>query len=133
LLFIKASVRIQKFVKNQRTNSSPVQPAIMSGGLEVIFGTAGFGLNPVEKNGDFLDQLEKAKIKHLDTARQYDGSEAMLSMLGAPSRFIIDSKVRGFAPNTLTRFVSFMEILPSAAPIYGILYLLSIAHRPLEP
>ena len=86
----------------------------MSEGLEVIFGTASFGANPVEKNGDFLDQLENAKVNHLDTARQYEGSEAMLSMLGAPSRFIIDTKVRGFAPNTLTRFVHFIPISPSS-------------------
>lgn len=77
----------------------------MSAGLEIIFGTASFGMNPVEKNEDFLDQLENAKIKHLDTARLYSGSEAMLSMLGAPSRFIIDTKVLGFAPKTLTRYV----------------------------
>ena len=88
----------------------------MSQGIEIIFGAASFGLNPVEKNEDFLDQLENAKINHLDTARQYNGSEGMLSMLGAPSRFIIDTKVRGFAPNTLTRYVSSVGIYTSCSP-----------------
>lgn len=87
----------------------PFQPRIMSGALEVIFDTTGFGLNPVEKNEDFLNQLEHAKINHLDTARQCDGSEAMLRMLGAPSRFLIDSKIQGLAPHTLTRFDYFLS------------------------
>ena len=75
----------------------------MSQGIKVIFGTASFGSYPVEKNEDFLDQLEKAKVNHLDTARGYVGSEKMLNILGAPSRFVIDTKVKGFAPKTLTR------------------------------
>lgn len=75
----------------------------MSEGIKIIFGAANFGNNPVEKNEDFLDQLQNAHVTHLDTARLYAGSEKMLSILGAPSRFVIDSKVNGFAPNTLKR------------------------------
>ena len=75
----------------------------MSQGIKIIFGTASFGSYPVEKNEDFLDQLERAKVNHLDTARQYIGSEKMLNILGAPSRFVIDTKIKGFAPKTLTR------------------------------
>ncbi|KAJ3037658.1 hypothetical protein HK097_003456 [Rhizophlyctis rosea] len=70
----------------------------------IVYGAASFW-NPsdIEYAKVVLPALERLGIKHIDTARGYGESEAILGQLGAPEKFIIDTKVPGFAPKTQTK------------------------------
>ncbi|KAM0793921.1 NADP-dependent oxidoreductase domain-containing protein [Usnea florida] len=71
--------------------------------VKVLFGTASFGSQPTETSQDFLDVLKKHKVKDLDTARTYEGSERALKELGATSSFNIHTKATGFVKNSGTK------------------------------
>lgn len=71
--------------------------------VKVLFGTASFGSQPTEMSQDFLDVLKKHKVKDLDTARTYEGSERALKELGATSSFTIHTKAPGFVKNSGTK------------------------------
>jgi aflatoxin B1 aldehyde reductase len=47
-----------------------------------------------------LEAFHGRGYSHLDTAANYPGSEARLGDVGAPSRFVIDTKIKGMGPGT---------------------------------
>lgn len=67
--------------------------------IKVIFGGAGVnsdrGFTTVDSVKELLDVLESQGIDTIDTARLYGASEGLLGQAGAPSRFIIDTKIPG--------------------------------------
>lgn len=72
-------------------------------GISVVFGGGSFWRGTVDEISSWLDVLEKAGIKKIDTAEVYGQSQYLLGKAGAPSRFIIDSKaVSGMGPNPST-------------------------------
>ncbi|TLS20903.1 uncharacterized protein PpBr36_10770 [Pyricularia pennisetigena] len=72
-------------------------------GINIVFGGGSFFQGTVEDIASWLDVVEKAGVKTIDTAELYGQSEYLLGKAGAPSRFIIDSKaVSGMGPNPST-------------------------------
>ncbi|EHA49702.1 aflatoxin B1 aldehyde reductase member 3 [Pyricularia oryzae 70-15] len=72
-------------------------------GISIVFGGGSFWRGTVDEISSWLDVLEKAGIKKIDTAEVYGQSQYLLGKAGAPSRFIIDSKaVSGMGPNPST-------------------------------
>ncbi|KAJ3028563.1 hypothetical protein HDV00_010178 [Rhizophlyctis rosea] len=65
----------------------------MSTPVTVVFGAAGLRLANLDVGTQYLSIAEKHGVKHLDTARAYGESEEVLAKLGAPKKFIIDTKV----------------------------------------
>ncbi|KAI6456290.1 hypothetical protein MCOR15_007299 [Pyricularia oryzae] len=64
-------------------------------GISIIFGGACFVESTVEEVDSWLNVLERASIKNIDTAELYGQSQFLLGKTGAPSRFTIDTKVPG--------------------------------------
>ncbi|KAI6423362.1 hypothetical protein MCOR21_008227 [Pyricularia oryzae] len=64
-------------------------------GISIIFGGACFVESTVEEVALWLNVLERASIKNIDTAELYGHSHFLLGKTGAPSRFTIDTKVPG--------------------------------------
>ncbi|KAJ3032318.1 hypothetical protein HDV00_007693 [Rhizophlyctis rosea] len=76
----------------------------MTQNLEIVFGAAAFWeANQIDYAKEILPVLERLNIKRLDTARIYNESENILGQLKASEKFIIDTKVPGFAPKTQTK------------------------------
>lgn len=68
----------------------------MSQGIKVLFGTASFGANPIEKNEEYLGLLDKYQVKHLDTAAIYVGILA----------YLVESTICTLPDNTYRKVVS---------------------------
>ncbi|MCJ1429377.1 hypothetical protein MMC29_007291 [Sticta canariensis] len=71
--------------------------------VKIIFGAFVFGRYSSETDQEFLHVLTQHNVVDLDTARIYPGSEKALGDIGAPSKFIIQTKARGFQPGVLSR------------------------------
>lgn len=78
-------------------------------GLTIVFGAGGLGdrefcfVKSAADGQAWLDVCRKHKVKHIDTAISYTGSERMLGELGVGADFVIDTKYPGgFVPGNLT-------------------------------
>ncbi|KAJ5385022.1 Aldo/keto reductase subgroup [Penicillium concentricum] len=76
-------------------------------GIEIIWGGASImdevAYPTLESINEVLDILQANGINHIDTAKFYNNSEALLGKIHAESRFTIDSKYPGgFAPEPST-------------------------------
>ena len=70
----------------------------------IVYGAASFwNASDIDYAKQVLPALERLGIKHIDTARGYGESEAILGQLNAPEKFVIDTKIPGFGPKTQTR------------------------------
>ncbi|KAE9375814.1 Aldo/keto reductase [Stipitochalara longipes BDJ] len=67
----------------------------------IVFGSAPIARFSTETAKEFLNILEKRNVKQIDTASIYTGSEVTLGKLGAPKKFIIQTKAPGFSPGSL--------------------------------
>lgn len=71
--------------------------------VKIVFGGAAFVEGPVEDVTSWLNTLESAGIKDIDTAQVYGQSETLLGKAGAASRFNLDTKVSsGVGPDRAT-------------------------------
>lgn len=69
--------------------------------IQIVMG-GGVALTANPNPPELLDILEKEGVKKIDTARMYGKSEEILGDLGAPSRFVIDTKSPGgWTPGSL--------------------------------
>ncbi|KAL9117225.1 MAG: hypothetical protein Q9187_006242 [Circinaria calcarea] len=75
----------------------------MSERIKVIYGAAFLGRFSDEEKKATLDVLEQYRVKDLDTAASYPGSEKVLGELGAPAKFVIHTKAPGRAPGSLKK------------------------------
>ncbi|KAK9321364.1 NADP-dependent oxidoreductase domain-containing protein [Lipomyces orientalis] len=71
--------------------------------VKIIFGAFGFEKFSLETRHAILAILEQNKVKEIDTAWLYGGSEQALSEAGAPARFTIDTKAPGFHSGALSK------------------------------
>jgi len=74
----------------------------MSGGIKVVYGTSALSLAPMTDARKYLEICERHGVRELDTARRYGESEVKLAQLGAPKKFIIQTKAPG-GPGMQTR------------------------------
>ncbi|KAL2073585.1 hypothetical protein VTL71DRAFT_10911 [Oculimacula yallundae] len=73
----------------------------MSQAPEIVFGAFGIDTYSTEQFNEILDTLDKHNVKQIDTARAYGTSEYVLQEFGAPRRFAISTKAKGWAPGTM--------------------------------
>jgi aryl-alcohol dehydrogenase-like predicted oxidoreductase len=67
----------------------------------IVYGSAPIASFSTEVAKEMLDILEKHNVKQIDTASVYPGSELVLGKLGAPKKFIIQTKAPGWSPGAL--------------------------------
>lgn len=72
-------------------------------GPKIIFGTAGAVAWSDETRTELFEILEKHNVNTLDTAIVYPKSEEILGSVGAPKRFIIDTKAPGFSLGVMSK------------------------------
>ncbi|KAJ1323877.1 aflatoxin B1 aldehyde reductase [Microdochium nivale] len=95
--------------------------------VKIVFGGAAFVEGPVEDVTSWLNTLESAGIKDIDTAQVYGQSETLLGKAGAASRkFNLDTKAAsGFGPDPTTAEVvikcgqeSLMKLQTDSVDVY---------------